>query len=725
MTARRARAVVLLVVAAPLGLPALTARAEQATPSAESATAGPLISGTSSYVSGTYAWTDYAYDDRGPDTNSRAGGDAAYPAGMTPNNVADLIQLQLRPGAAAGTVTITAVLETLQDGTRPVIGVGLDSDEDAGTGADKLPGSWAPASPLGVDHLFVLTNHGGGSDGFVRTAPDGSWRGNGTFDVAADPDANTLSATVPFVLPIDRALRAVAAVGYAGADGRSWLDGASPVHDLAFVRGEDPVAPYLQGVSDAVVNFAAGGDPVWQDYQQSAILAADADPAGAVAAIDVAKLRSGVTELATAGRKGFHTFLYRSALDLGEGIVGSGNAAVYSGPYQPYLVWSPGGPTAELPLVLYLHGSSQTHLSAVNAGPYAPESRDPVLGLPNAFLDHFRAVVAWPLGRGPQRGYTGSSEQDVLDVHEDLVDRLDLNKDRVMLAGLSMGGIGTFRLAELYPDRWSMAYSDVGFDRTGLPQNLTALPIRFQNGAPDYLVHVTNALATRDSLAAAGTVDYRSFILHQRHHQPAVALGECIYEQSFGLDRVENPARVRYKADPRMSVRDDETGLNLVYDGAYWVGGMVPAATDAPGEVDLTSYAFGHLPEPQMTVRAPHQQNVTEGRDFCGPSEVSTRDTWDEQSKEVVSVPTEARALVRGTLTALAAVTVAADRAGVAVGTLDLTATRPMTLTLTGLAPGTRVRSAGETAVSGADGTVAVALRQGTNIVEVQRRGGR
>jgi hypothetical protein len=63
-------------------------------------TIGPLVSGTSSVVDGTYVWTDYAYDDRGPNLDGpgredldTAGGDAVYGIGW--RNEADLIQLQL------------------------------------------------------------------------------------------------------------------------------------------------------------------------------------------------------------------------------------------------------------------------------------------------------------------------------------------------------------------------------------------------------------------------------------------------------------------------------------------------------------------------------------------------------------------------------------------------------------------------------------------------------
>src|SRR5206468_3321493 len=102
---------------------------------------------TSAYEHGTYVWTDYAYDDRGADTNGIEGGDTAYPSTMSPNNVADLIQLSLRPmrdGLAA-----TAVLETLTGTTRPLIGIALDLDGPK-HGAASLPGSWTASAPLGM-----------------------------------------------------------------------------------------------------------------------------------------------------------------------------------------------------------------------------------------------------------------------------------------------------------------------------------------------------------------------------------------------------------------------------------------------------------------------------------------------------------------------------------------------------------------------------------------------
>ena len=110
---------------------------------------GPLISGTSSYVAGSWAWTDYAYDDRGTDSDATAGGDAQYPEGTT--NAADIIQLQV--SLQATSVRFTAVLQTLTDESVPEIGLMLDTDSSASTGSSGVPGSEWPVQGLSLIHI--------------------------------------------------------------------------------------------------------------------------------------------------------------------------------------------------------------------------------------------------------------------------------------------------------------------------------------------------------------------------------------------------------------------------------------------------------------------------------------------------------------------------------------------------------------------------------------------
>ena len=58
-------------------------------------TLGPLVAATSAYVHGAFVATDYAYDDRGPNTDPRPGGDATYPSGVGRGNAADLVEIDL------------------------------------------------------------------------------------------------------------------------------------------------------------------------------------------------------------------------------------------------------------------------------------------------------------------------------------------------------------------------------------------------------------------------------------------------------------------------------------------------------------------------------------------------------------------------------------------------------------------------------------------------------
>jgi hypothetical protein len=711
---RRAFLAAGIAVALGIGGPALGTSPTAAPAVTADATMHPLVSGTSAYDDGTYVWTDYAYDDRGADTNGTAGGDTTYPSDIPRGNVADLIQLQLHPQADG--LVATAVLETLSGTSRPLVGIGLDLDGPK-HGAASLPGSWTAATPLGMDRLYVLSRDGGQE---MVADSSGHWRKTRRFSVTVDGARNTVSGVLPIQLPSSGSVRAVTAVGYQDG-GKSWVNGTAPVMDLGFVNDGWLSRPYLVGVALDASGFATGDSAYWQDRRQASILAGKASPAPAVATIDLGALHARSIR-APALHPGFDTFLYHSSLRLGEGVVGSGNTATYAGPYQPYLVHLPKRLRVGLPLLVYMHGSSQTYTSPVNTSQYDPGTRMAPLPLPEDIVD-FDAVVAWPLGRGPQQNYSGASEQDVLDVTDDVTARLGLDRERTMLSGLSLGGIGAFRLGELYPDRWSLVYADVGYDQTGLTTNLTDLPLRFQNAVADPLVNVAFTLQTRQGLTAAGTVDYLSALQLRTTHQPAVKLAECIYRDGLSRARNRAPARVRYTVDSAMFRNDPQTGLRLSYDGAYWVSGM-RTAPGAKGSVDLVTRALGKrlvVGPDTSTMR----DDISSGRDFCGPNpDNQGLDVWSEQARRAVEVKAPAAGLLTGTLNGLSAVTVDAATAGLAgfgVSTLRLTTDRAVSLTLAGLPSGSRMSVGTATGTAGTDGRATVQLAAGGSVVQVTR----
>lgn len=95
------------------------------------------------------------------------------------------------------------------------------------------------------------------------------------------------------------------------------------------------------------------------------------------------------------------------------------------------------GPHRAWPLLLRLHGH----------GWFRRFQGHPVKGLSGA-------ITAAPYGRGPS-DYMYIGELDVLHVVDALAARFNVDRDRVMMIGNSMGGTGSWNLAVHYPDRFS------------------------------------------------------------------------------------------------------------------------------------------------------------------------------------------------------------------------------------------------------------------------------
>lgn len=111
----------------------------------------PLVAGETSYAGGAFTAIDYVYDDHGKNVNpARRGGGEMYPDGSPLGsylgNTADLVSTSLR--AEMGSLRVSAVLNSMASGAPALVGIGLDTDRTATTGASALPaGSSAAAAP--------------------------------------------------------------------------------------------------------------------------------------------------------------------------------------------------------------------------------------------------------------------------------------------------------------------------------------------------------------------------------------------------------------------------------------------------------------------------------------------------------------------------------------------------------------------------------------------------
>ena len=615
-TGRRRHAAVAIGMCA-VALAALTAPIARGTvtePLPDEPTIGPLISGERSLLHGTHVWTDYAYDDRGADSSTASA-----------DNAADLIQLQLKPGAES--LSIRAVLETLTDPSVPLLGIGIDTDNNAETGAPDLPG-WTvepEGRPLGLDRLVLVDN-----DGAQVKEWTGSWTdvpGTTSFDI--DTGTNTIDASIPYT-SLGSSAGVWGVVGVLGVSSHSWFDDGGPIHDLAYVH-EDTFSGQTM-----------------QSAEQAEILSGSRDASEAMQEIDLATLPTAhAPATPTAGVK--NTFLYRSHLELGEGM-GTQQDRKYAGPYQPYVVWFPANLPSPAPMVVYLHGAMQSHLDGSYGGSGNFVEVGPV-GVGTGIIDP-NAVIVTPLGRNETSlGYAGASEQDILDVIADTMRQFSIDEDKVALTGYSLGGVGTFNLAQLYPDKWAAVVEIVGAPDLGvltiqeeqvngaqtMPnalENLRNINFRMAHSRLDELELIVSDQPDQAFLAMQLLgYDFRYYQFYRRDHLMfPVATIQCELEKGIADGRVRDPARVTYSQEPKLSAHEESSGLDLHHDRAYWMSDMVVRGENfKPGDkgtVDITNLARPDRTPDQTPVHE-LSQNITQGRDVCGPNpDVQTYDTW-------------------------------------------------------------------------------------------------
>lgn len=645
----RRRAV--LVVAASAGLigpiaPAIALSGTAATgvavaashPGSVDMTVHPLVSGEAGYSHGSYVWTDYAYDDTGATKNDSAGGQATYPS-SSEANAADLIQLQITPTTTG--LRIRAILETLVDPALPLVGVGFDTDDNPATGAASVPGgSWVTEGRLGLEDMVTISSAGGT---LLRWTGSG-WSAEGHFPAKVDTAANMVEATVPSDLlaaPNTGHWGAVAVLGLA-TPGDTWIDGSGPIYDLGFVHAEDPCSEAANCTADLVTEIpgtvTGTSSGQWQDQRQASILAGKLEASDAEDVVDFGQLTRGATAMPEAHSPGFHTLLYYSPLNLGEGEPSAngfeGPTTLFAGPYQPYLVLVPKNASTPSPFLIFMHGLSENHLS--NAYLFETSATAPYLE-GGAFS--IPAIVAFPLGRGTSYGYTGLGEQDVMDVYTDVTDRYDIDLNRVILSGMSMGGIGTFRIGEDYPDHFVALVPIVGEDSgadipninsTGTLENLIDTPVRMQNGVIDPLVSIPLVAQTDLALDKLGDVDYLDFEAARRTHEVDPPLINCWYLRYLSQDRVVNPARVVFGIDPANEYNDPATGLRLSHTSAYWVSGLQTRSGATTPSIDATTLADAVRTTVGTAVNEAGQ-NIVSGADDCGANPAAqTGDAWVE-----------------------------------------------------------------------------------------------
>jgi len=106
-----------------------------------------------------------------------------------------------------------------------------------------------------------------------------------------------------------------------------------------------------------------------------------------------------------------------------------------------------------------------------------------LLGLVDPGLRELEAIVVAPDCTGDS--WTDpQSEQDVLDLLDHVKANYNIDENRTLITGYSLGGIGTWYLAAHHPDRFRAAIVMSGYPPDGIPDDDWSMPL--------YVIHTEN-----------------------------------------------------------------------------------------------------------------------------------------------------------------------------------------------------------------------------------------
>ncbi len=160
-----------------------------------------------------------------------------------------------------------------------------------------------------------------------------------------------------------------------------------------------------------------------------------------------------------------------------------------------YLLYLPDGYSKEnkaWPLLLFLHGAGESGNDLQKVKTHGPPK------LIEAGKS-FPFIVVSP--QSPRLGWDVPTLNALLD---EVTAKHKVDKDRVYLTGLSMGGFGSWALAGAYPEKFAAVVPICGGGNPADAKKLKDLPIRVFHGAKDPLVSLRSSEEMVQALKAAG-----------------------------------------------------------------------------------------------------------------------------------------------------------------------------------------------------------------------------
>jgi hypothetical protein len=674
-----------------------------------------LVSGTEAYRDGEFLYQDYLYDDNGAhetvdptdprfgtttgDLFSMPNGTYTYPTGPGyDENAADLVEFRTKPTARATAFRIT--LNTLQNPALIAFAIAIGGTAGHTYSFPDGANVVAPAKLF----LTVRPVHGVLAAQLLHAGSDTPVSGPAP-SVKVDMLRRQIQVEIPHSewSPRRSTVRLAMGVGLWNSATNSYLlpgvtasatqPGGAGVdsHPAAFFnvafRTHEPF-PSLQASTNAVLDAAW-----WRDKDQGAALAAG-DISSLYAEVNYGKLWRKVTDNSMIPRTGPFDMILASHYQLGQGanfsrpcgIDGSPDAGAcspeYIGQLQPYAIYVPPGPVPRggYGLTLLLHSLSANYnqfTGSRNQSQFANRAHP--------------SIVITPEARGPDQTYEGLAAADVFEVWAAVSRMYKLDPAYTDITGYSMGGVGTFKLAEQFPDLFARAQPTVGAEtgNNDLVASLRNVPVLMWNNVADELVGAEFYEPTANALASDGYryeldvyrpcastlcsplfPDHLELAINDEFAPAAAFLGSATVNY--------DPAHVTYVVYPTRSVSKYE----LVANHAYWLSDLtLRSSTDsagkAEGEIDALSHGFG-AGDPTPSSEKLGSGSLTGG--YMGPIQyLSFSKTWGPTP----SAPVKDEIDITATNLASASINVARAHVDCHV-VMNITTDGPLAITLPG-----------------------------------------
>ena len=658
-----------------------------------------LISGANEYKDGEYLYQGFLFDDHGaagvtdPSSGYLANflfaatsGTLTYPTGAGyDNNAADLLEFRVRPATDSTDFRIT--LNTLENPALVGFTVAIGGTPGTEYAWPDDAGVKSPAQLFLTVHGTTATLTNAATGATVTPAPS----------VTVDLARHQFEVSVPHAAwnPGAQTVRLAAGVGLWDTTNDHYLipgatasatapGGAAPnneaLFDMAF-RGDEPFPDWkTMGLSwttgDAAVMEHAT-PCFWRECDQAQALA-NGDVSQFYADVNFGMLGRRVTDTQGVPSSGEMDRIFASHFSWAQGVNFASPCGrfptschgMFPGNLQPYAMYVPPGPVPQqgFGLVLMLHAATANYneyMGSRNQLEYADRGQG--------------AIALTPMARDPEGDYTDATEADVFEAWADVAHHYRLDSSFTDISGYSMGGGGTYKLIDRWPDLFARGVGAAAapMDTGSQGQNMASMrndPIMTLLSAGDEGTTLNDQENSISSLEAHGLRftfdqfaegDHLTIATNDEYGPAAAFLGTATTDL--------NPPHVTYVVDPA----NDFTDVDDVANHAYWISGLTlrSTASGALGEIDARSEAFGTA-DPAVNAATTTPGVLTGG--YHGPMPyIQTQETWAAPAAAATADRLDV------TTTNIATATIDAVRAKLdCSATLQLDSDGPITITI-------------------------------------------